>query len=349
MKKTILLFMILSLVLELNAQNYRKIDPYIEAITKYEKFAAKAVDDYSLSLYQDSRSNGVRETLLTKLKEDRHILSKHNFSVNKDSSYTEGLIDFISLLIEYFEKNVGEFNIEEDAKTISYEELENRFKIYNFYADKIEKKFITLIQLKEKFSFEHGLPIKIEYARDVYKNQFFRYCGKFIEIVAKIDFADIKLQEAIQSKNSIEMNYHYGQLQNYLNQGKINIENLGIFNENDRMYLKVNSYINSFNKYQIYNKNKIDLIEKYAELKGYASTNSKDDYYYSQTNIYNANRQILMQQEEELLFEKSNLVLSFNEELNEFQKEHLGNLINNEIKIKNTLFSKDSLSAISKD
>ena len=107
MKKTILTILILFLYFEPYAQNYKKIEPYIETITKYEKFAAKAVDDYSISIYQDSRREGVRETLLSKLREDKLILSKNMFNVNNDTSYTEGLIDFISLIIEYFEKNTG--------------------------------------------------------------------------------------------------------------------------------------------------------------------------------------------------------------------------------------------------
>lgn len=349
MKKTILTILILFLYFESYAQNYKKIEPYIETITKYEKFAAKAVDDYSISIYQDSRREGVRETLLSKLREGKLILSKNMFNVNNDTSYTEGLIDFISLIIEYFEKNVGEFNIDKDAKTIDYEEFEERFRTYNFYADKIEQKFIDLIQLKENFALKHGMPIKIQYGRDVYINQFFRYCGKFIEIIAKIDFADIKLQEAIEAKNSFEMTYHFDQLQSYLLQGKIAIEKFGNFKDNNRMYLQVNSYINAFLKYQFQNKNKIDLVIKYNELNTYASINKKDDYYYNQVSIYNNNRTIVQQQEPVFLTEKSNLVTHFYEELKEFQREHLEHLIYNEIKIKNTLYSNDQLSIVNKD
>lgn len=349
MKKLTLITLILILHNTLIGQNYKKIEPYIETITRYEKFAAKAVDDYSISIYQDSRREGVRETLLSKLREDRLILSKNKFNVNGDLSYTEGLIDFISLLIEYFEKKVGEFNIEYDAKTISYEELEERFIIYNFFADKIEQKFIDLIKLKESFALKHGMPIKIQYGRDVYMNQFFRYCGKFIEIIAKIDFADIKLQEAITNKNSFDMNYHFNQLQNYLLHGKIEIEKIGNFRDNNRMYLQVNSYINAFIKYQSQNKSKIDLVTKFNELNAYSTVNKKDDYYYSQVTIYNNNRTIVQQLEPIFLTEKSNLVINFYEEVKEFQREHLENLIFNEIKIKNTLYSKEQLSLLNKD
>lgn len=349
MKNFTLTLVSLFLAVQVSAQNYKKVEPYIESITKFEKFAAKAVDDYSISIYQDTRKSGVRETLLEKLKENKIILSNHKFSVNNDASYTEGLIDFLDLLTEYFEKNVGEFNINQDANAISYEELENKFKIYNEHADKIENEFMALIQLKESFSQRHGLPIKIEYSREVYKNQFFRYCGRFIEIVAKIDFADIKLQNAITSKNTDEMNIHYNQLQDYLVQGKLAIEKLGSFNKNDRMLLQVDSYINSYLKYQKNNKNKIDLIQKFVELKTYATTNNADEYYNLQVEKYNADRKTLVEQEALLINDKSNLVVTYNKQLDEFQREHLEQLILNELKIKNSLSSKENLSVVSKN
>ena len=199
------IFLTLAILLQLNgvfAQNYKKVEPYLETITKYEVFAAKAVDDYSISIYQDSRKEGVRQTLLGKLKGDRAILVNQKISVNNDTTYTMALVDFIDSIIVYFESSVGEFNIENEAKYSNYEQLEARFKLYNFHADIIEKKFIDLIKLKESFSMKHGLPIKIEYGRDVYKNQFFRYTGRLIEIISKIDFADIKLQQAIATKKS---------------------------------------------------------------------------------------------------------------------------------------------------
>ncbi len=348
MKTLIFTLLSLFLVVQLKAQNYKKAEAYIEAITKYEKFAAKAVDDYSISIYQDSRKEGVRETLIAKLKEDNLILSNHKFSLNNDTSYTEGLIDFIGLLIEYFEKNVGEFNIEQDAKEISYEELENKFEIYNYYSDKIEQKFIALIHLKESFALNHGLPIKIEYGRDVYINQFFRYCGKFIEIVAKIDFADIKLQNAIASKNNDEMNIHYNQLQDYLIQGKVAIEKLGYFNENNRMFLQVDTYINAFLKYQNLNYNKIDLIENFLELKSFAP-DGNDEYYNLQVDKYNANRKKILEQDTVFINEKYNIVETYNSELNEFQREHLEKLLDNEVKIKNTLYSNQNFSVVSKN
>jgi hypothetical protein len=348
MKTLILTLMALFLVIQVNAQNYKKIEPYIEAITKYEKFAAKAVDDYSISIYQDTRKEGVRETLIAKLKEDKQILTTHKFSVNNDASYTEGLVDFIDLLTEYFEKNVGEFNIEQDATTIGYEELENRFKDYNVYADKIEQKFIGLIHLKESFAINHGMPIKIEYGRDLYKNQFFRYCGKFIEIIAKIDFADIKLQNAIASKNSDEMKMNYEKLQDYLIDAKVAVEKLGMFKENNRMYLQINSYIDAYFKFQNLNKSKIDLIQKSIELKSYAATNNKDEYYNIQVDKYNNDRKILLEMDTNFFNEKSNLVITYSKEMNEFQREHLELLIDDEVKIKNTLYTNKSVSYVEK-
>jgi len=348
MKTLILTLLSLFLVIQVNAQNYKKIEPYIEAITKYEKFAAKAVDDYSISIYQDARQAGVRETLLVKLREDKKLLSTHRFRVNDDASYTEGLIGFIDLLIEYFEKNVGEFNIDKDATAISYEELDERFKIYNLYADKIEKKFIELIQLKESFALNHGMPIKIEYERDLYKNQFFRYCGKFIEIIAKIDFADIKLQNAIAAKNSDEMKNHYEKLQDYLIDAKVAVEKLGNFKENNRMYLQINLYIDTYFKFQNLNKSKIDLLDKFNELKAYSASNSKDEFYNIQVDKYNNERKTVLETDIILFNEKNSLTVNYSKEMNEFQREHLELLIGDEIKIKNTLYSKENVSVVVK-
>jgi hypothetical protein len=341
--------MSLFLVVQLNAQNYKKVEPYIEAITKYEKFAAKAVDDYSISIYQDSRKEGVRETLIAKLKEDKQTLTTHKFSVNNDTSYTEGLVDFIDLLIEYFEKNVGEFNVEQDAIAISYEEFENRFKEYNLYADKIEQKFMGLIHLKESFALKHGMPIKIKYGRDVYKNQFFRYCGKFIEIISKIDFADIKFQNAIASKDPEKMKMHYQKLQDYLINAKVAAEKLGSFKENNRMYLQVNAYIDSYFKFQNLNKSKIDLAEKAMELKIYAATSKKEEFYIYQVDKYNKDRQILLENETKFHIEKSNLIITYSNEMNEFQREHLELLIEDEVKIKNTSSINKTASSVEKN
>lgn len=317
------------------AQNYRTIEPYLTTITKYESFAAKAVDDYSLSIYQDSRKDGVRETLLTKLKEDRVILNTQMINVNKDTSYTEGLIEFIDLLIEYFEKNIGEFNIDNDSKNISYDELEHRFRLYNFYSDKIENKFIETVKLKEVFANNHGLPIVVDYSRDVYKNQFFRYSGKIIEIVAKIDFADIKLQNAINNKVINELDYNFEKLDSYLNEGKELLNEIGFFMNNDRMFLQTLKYIEAFEKYQNHNKSKIELVKKYNELLNYKKNIGEDQYYTSQANQFNNNRLLLYNLNNELLIEKSTVVTNFYSELNEFQREHLENLIENKFKIQN--------------
>jgi len=344
MKKLILTSLLIAQAIGMSAQNYKKVEPYLESITKYETFAAKAVDDYSVSIYQDTRKSGVRETLLSKLKEDRHLLTVHMHAVNNDTSYTLGLIDFIDAIIVYFEAGIGDFNVAEDALTNNYVQLEERFKLYNHHADKIEKKFIDLIKLKESFSLKHGLVMKIEYGRDVYKNQFFRYCGKFIEIISKVDFADIKLQQAMATRNTSEMNLHFEKLQDYLLEGKINMEKLGTFKENDRMYQQVNNYIDEFLRFQFHNKSLINLINKHNELVDYVAKNGKTDYYLAQANAYNMNRQPILESEKLVLGDKNNLIVNFTKELNQFQKEHLENLIYNGVKIKNHLFSKETVS-----
>ena len=135
------------------------------------------------------------------------------------------------------------------------------------------------------------------------------------------------------------MNLHYNKLQEYLLTGKLNIEKLGSFKENDRMYLNVTHYISSFMKFQVHYKNVMNLNQKFEEMKSYAAKNGKDEFYNTEVKKYNSDRKLVIDNDILTVSEKNMLIITFTEELNKFQKEHLENLLYNSVKIKNQIVS----------
>jgi len=332
MKKIILTLLLLVQVNESVAQNTSKTEYFLEMITKYENFAAKSVDDYTISLYQNNGRSEESDLIVTKLNEDRHFLDEQKLGFFNDTTYTVGVVDFLDTVILYFESSSNST----DLSKLSHTELEDYLSNLATTARSIDEKYMALMKQKELFFAKHNLPIKMEYEGTTYRNQFFRFTSNFMEIITKIDYADFKLQESLLQKNKDSIAVHASRLQDYIASSKEKLEKLGSYKNEERMFYEVSNYVSKFQKFHNNTKNIINLLTRYDDLK---SSSSTSEGYAKKERLFNSDKQFALENAKMMQIEKNNLVVSFDNELNNYKDTEIEIIIYFTPYVKNQLVS----------
>lgn len=198
--KRLSILVLLFVILNGNAQNYRSAKAYINDFGKNELFVKESLMEYSTTIIDaspDSRVQSTLERIYKKLEEININLLKNDIGINGDTDLRDAFIKLNTKTITLLKNKSLKLNDYRVQSGLEYSEIYKNFAYKEYEISKYYSEILNYESAKKEF----GLKYKIK-IRNYNKKNVFEYNAYENLIFYKLNVLDEKLTQLFKYRNS---------------------------------------------------------------------------------------------------------------------------------------------------
>lgn len=198
--KRLSILVLLFVILNGNAQNYRNAKAYINDFGKNELFVKESLMEYSTTIIDaspDTRVQSTLERIYKKLEEININLLKNDIGINGDTDLRDAFIKLNTKTITLLKNKSLKLNDYRVQSGLEYSEIYKNFAYKEYEISKYYSEILNYESAKKEF----GLKYKIK-IRNYNKKNVFEYNAYENLIFYKLNVLDEKLTQLFKYRNS---------------------------------------------------------------------------------------------------------------------------------------------------
>ena len=198
--KRLPVLILLFVILNGNAQNYRNAKAYINDFGKNELFVKESLMEYSTTIIDaspDTRVQSTLERIYKKLEEININLLKNDIGINGDTDLRDAFIKLNTKTITLLKNKSLKLNDDRVQSGLEYSEIYKNFAYKEYEISKYYSEILNYESAKKEF----GLKYKIK-IRNYNKKNVFEYNAYENLIFYKLNVLDEKLTQLFKYQNS---------------------------------------------------------------------------------------------------------------------------------------------------